>query len=634
MRPVIIGTAGHIDHGKSALIQALTGTDPDRLVEEKQRGMTIDIGFAFLTESIAFIDVPGHEKFIKNMVTGASTITTALLVVAADDGIMPQTREHLDILKLLKIPDGLIVITKIDTVSADWINLVEEEIHELVQDSFLENSPILRVSSVRGTGIEQLKKYLLKLPENRPAEDVAATLFRLPVDRVFAVKGHGTVVTGSVVSGRLRIGDELELLPNGKRVKVRGIQSHNLPVKEISKGHRAAINMQGIEYRVLKRGDLLVTPGYFRTSKLLSCSITLLQSARAVQYNSRIRVHIGTAEVLARIRFIGRDSLKPGDTAIAQLVFDEPIAVGFGDRLIIRQYSPLVTIGGGVVLEIQAKSLRKKDIESAEMLARRLGRELPELVQNKLEYHPLALFSEHDLAVMFTDHDSRIRQVLNDLKDSGVIVQIEKRYNTMVAHADLKKSILEQIRQFHRRKPLSAGMARVEIFERIQVPLALGNYLIGQLSTAGKLKIIGDKAALADFRLEFSEKQQQFINQLDATLREAEFNPIDLRGIQGQSTLKDQDLQLILAYLLDEGRIVQIDRDKFLHHDVVEKGAAKIHRFLIEKQSATVSELKEVLNTSRKWAVPLLNYYDRAGLTNRIGDRRELNQSQSDPIVP
>lgn len=625
MRPIIIGTAGHIDHGKSTLIRALTGTDPDRLAEEKQRGMTIDIGFAFLNKNIAFIDVPGHERFIKNMVTGASTIDTALLVVAADDGIMPQTREHLDILALLKISRGLIVITKIDMADQEWIDLVEEELRELVQGSFLQDAPIFRVSSVQGTGIGELKDYLLKLPERVAESQTGPELFRLPVDRVFVSKGYGTVVTGSVVSGQVNVGDELEILPLQKPVRVRGIQSHNKSVDNIFSGHRAAINIQGIDHHQIERGFVLATRGYFKPAKLITCFVSMLPSAPDLVYNARVRVHIGTGEHLARIRLIGKDKLLPGESSVAQLVFDGEIAVGFQDRFIIRQYSPMITIGGGTVIDVQPKPLRKKDKDFAKLIAPLENVDIPSALRRQLEMNPTRLNTEHALAVQLSCHDELIRKHLHELNKKKMAVAIEGAWFATKLHDDIKMEFIDLVKRHHRQKPLSPGKAKTEIFEDAKIPPVLGNYILKQLSNNKRIKITGDKVALADFTVEFSDAQQRFINDLESKLQGAAFNPPDLPEIHRSADLPEKDIQLIIAYLLDRERIVQIDKDKILHAQVVEKGKSLIREFFSKRQSATVSELKDVLQTSRKWAIPILNYYDRIGLTMRRGDQRTLS---------
>jgi selenocysteine-specific elongation factor len=626
MRPIIIGTAGHIDHGKSALVKALTGADPDRLLEEKQRGMTIDIGFAFLNENIALIDVPGHERFVKNMVTGASTIDTALLVVAADDGIMPQTKEHFDILRLLKIPRGVIAITKIDLVEPDWIDLVEKEIRELVNGSFLENAPIFRVSAITNAGIEELKNYLLTLPNLIQRQSAGREIFRLPVDRVFVMTGYGTVVTGSVLGGTVAVGDELEILPIQRLVKVRGIQSHNRAVTSISAGHRAALNIQGIEAKQLRRGFELATPDYFQPTKLLSCSVTLLPTAPPVKSNTQVRLHLGTAEYLTRIRSIGRNGLSAGETGIAQLVLDEPVTAGFRDNFIIRQCSPMITIGGGVVLETQPVPLRQKDVQAAASLQKWTTESIISLIQKLLTDNPLQLYQVHQLATIFSCHDDEIRDYLIQFEKDNNVVQIERFWNSTSQHEELKNKILHLISDYHREESLSSGITKAAIGEKLQLSPVLVNFLLKRLAAEERVKIAGDKVALTDFEIQFSLAQQKFLVTLETTLNQAEFNPMDLQEIQRSTELSAKEVWGLLAYLVDKQRVIQIDKDKFLAAEIVNRGAILIRDYLLKQRSATVSELKTILNTSRKWAVPLLNYYDKIGLTIRIGDQRVLNE--------
>ena len=625
MRPIIIGTAGHIDHGKSSLIRALTGTDPDRLAEEKQRGMTIDIGFAFLNENIAFIDVPGHEKFIKNMVTGASTIDTGLLVIAADDGIMPQTREHFDIFRLLNVKQGLIIITKTDLADPDWIDLVEEEIREYVRKSFLENAQVFRVSSTKGTGIAELKEYILKLLKTPDRQTDDGDLFRLLVDRVFSVKGHGTVVTGTIISGELKVGQDLELLPSRKIVKVRGIQSHNVDVQNLGVGHRGAINIQGIEHSAVKRGDFLASPGSFKISSLLTCSVKLLPMVKTLKYNSIVRVHIGTGEYLAKIRLIGRDRLSPGESAIAQLIFEQPLSAGFRDRFIIRQYSPMVTIGGGVVMDVMAKPLRKKDHAIAEAMEYLLSDVGTELISRYLDLHPFTLFNDRELSLTFTISVSRVQRYLAKLTIAGNIIQVGKFWTSPRLHDKIKADILKAIIDFHTGNPLISGISHLSLLETVKIPVELMNFFLKQLADEHQIILSSKRIAMSGFRIEFSDVQQKFIETLESDLKQAEFNPPNLKEIHQRSPLSEKDVQLVIAFLLDENRIVQVDRDKFIYVEIIKQGRNQIREYLVKNQSATVSELKDVLNTSRKWAIPILNYYDKIGLTTRIGDRRVLS---------
>lgn len=626
--PVLIGTAGHIDHGKSTLIRALTGTDPDRLIEEKERGMTIDIGFAFLNENIAFIDVPGHEKFIKNMVTGASTIGIGMLVIAADDGIMPQTREHFEILRLLNVRQGIIVITKTDLVDSDWLALVEADVHDFVKGSFLENAQLFRVSAVKESGITELRDYLLTLPEKQIDESPETGLFRLPVDRVFSVKGYGTVVTGTVIGGRVQIGDKLELQPRNAAVKVRGIQSHNRALESVSAGHRAAINIQGIDYRDIQRGDVLTTPATFRNGRALTVWLEMLPAVDPLKYNAVVRVHLGTGEYLARVRLIGRDRLLPGDAAVGQLLFEKPLCAGFRDRFVIRRYSPMQTIGGGIVLETAAHPLRKKAVAAAESQQSLMEKEGAELIEFYLQDNFPEIFSEHDLAQRFSLSAEKVSSYIHELKTINRLVAVEKFWTVSAPLEKLKQKILRVLTDYHKRQPLLPGMLRPELRESLKIPAELLNYLLTTLAETGAIRLSGERVAAGDFRIEFSAGQKQLIGKIEAALRAGGFEPPKISRADFPGNHSEKEFQQLMAYLLETQRIVQLDREMYIHVETLKKGGKRIKEYLRQHQTATVSELKEVLHTSRKWAVPVLNYYDRTGLTYRDGDRRGLNQDR------
>ncbi|MFQ6610938.1 MAG: selenocysteine-specific translation elongation factor, partial [Fidelibacterota bacterium] len=350
MNQIIVGLAGHIDHGKTALVHAMTGVNTDRLKDEIRRGMTIDIGFAFLSDQITLIDVPGHEKFIKNMMAGVSSVDAALLVVAADDGVMPQTREHFDILRLLDVKTGIIAINKIDLADEEWLTLVESEVQELIDGSFMENAPIIRTSTTKNTGISELKKAILDVSQQIPKK-ANRGIFRLNIDRVFSMKGFGTVTTGTVSSGELSAGVMVDILPHDKTVKVRGLQSHSQKVETVKLGDRAAINLANIDKVLLKRGDVVASPGYFQSSHIIGASLRLLTRAeKPITQNQRIRFHLGTQEVMARTAIIGEKSINPGEEAPVIFRLESPLVPGYGDRFIIRTYSPVDTIGGGEIL--------------------------------------------------------------------------------------------------------------------------------------------------------------------------------------------------------------------------------------------------------------------------------------------
>ena len=623
MKPVIIGTAGHIDHGKSALLKALTGTDPDRLEEEQRRGLTIDIGFAFLSENIAFIDVPGHERFIKNMVTGASTIDMAMLVIAADDGVMPQTREHLYILQLLGIRSGMIVITKTDLVPDDWLELVIEDIKKFIKGTFLEKARIFTVSSVTGKGIEKLKEGILSL-SSRFQRKEATGLFRLSIDRVFTLKGYGTIVTGSVISGKITVGDVIEIQPLGKKVRVRGIQSHNHVVDSITAGHRAALNLQGIEKRSIKRGYSVCTPGYYLHTNLLTCKISLLPSAPALKYNSRIRIHLGTGEYIARVRLIGMDKLELGESAIAQITFDDKVSAGFRDRFIMRFYSPLSTIGGGIVLDINPKPLKKKQVDAIVMIQNLIDGDINTCIEWFFQKSNLQIVSKSNLARKLSLPLINISENLRILESQKKIIQISEGYISTTTSTQIKEKMLNTLSKYHKENPLAYGMEKLELFKQIDVIGPIGNWILDTLKNSRKIKIQGDRISLYDFQPELTDKQEETLNKLENELLKGGFNPPSYEELFSNISIPEDELQRLITLLVNQRQIIIFEKNIIFHKDIVNKGKKLIKGLLKKKGNATVSELKDVLGTSRKWAIPLLNYYDKIGLTMRVGDLRRL----------
>lgn len=623
MRALIIGTAGHIDHGKSALIKALTGTDPDRLAEEQERGMTIDIGFAFLNENIAFIDVPGHERFIKNMVTGVATIDVAMLVIAADDGVMPQTREHLEILKLLGLRHGLIVINKIDLVKDDWLEMVSEDVRQLVKGSFLENAPIFKTSAVSGAGIAELRRLLVELPEKIPAVQ-STGLFRLPVDRVFSVKGFGTVVTGTVLSGAIKVGDEVEIMPAGQRVKIRGIQSHSNTVNSVSKSHRAALNLAGMTRPEIERGMLVVTPGAFRKTDLLTVFLESLPDGPPIKYNDRLRLHLGTGEYIVRIRLIGRERLLPGRSGVAQIIFDHPVTAGFRERFIVRSYSPLETIGGGIVLENFPERLRKKDVGLAAELEKLVQAGYEEWLKWMIIRQGEKLITVAELARALTISREEIALPLTKLLNENKI----REHNGNLIGADRFAGVSEQIvmtlTEFHRQNPLLNGLDKATLCGRLHLDDTLGDWLFVDLMKIGKLQIVGDKLALAGFTPQLNDGQSSRQGQILAEINTAGLTPLTLSELAEKLQIMPEELRQLINLLVGQQKVVLLDRIFPFSSTVIAQAEEKLIQFLHTKSTATVSELKDVLGVSRKYAVPLLNYFDQKGVTVRSGDLRRL----------
>jgi len=623
MQSLIIGTAGHIDHGKSALVKALTGTDPDRLAEEHLRGMTIDIGFAFLTENIAFIDVPGHERFIKNMVTGASTIDVAMLVIAADDGIMPQTREHFEILKLLGIQHGIIVLNKIDLVKPDWLEMVVEDIRQLVEGSFLENAPLFKTSTVTGSGIAELCRFLIELPNQIP-EVRSTSLFRLPVDRVFSVKGFGTVVTGTVLSGEIKVGEEVEIMPSGQRAKIRSLQSHNQPLDSITRGQRAALNLVGVSKEQIERGMIVATLGAFVKTNLLTVYIESLPSAPPIEYNDQLRLHLGTGEYIVRIRLIGRDRLFPGKQGVAQIVLDQPISAGFRDHFILRSYSPLVTIGGGIVLENSPEPLRKKDEPIAAELERLVCAGNEEWLKWLIFRQGEKLITIEKLAQALTATVAEISPLLAKLVKENVIREREDKIIAAERLAECAEKITATLAEFHRQNPLLPGLEKATLFGNLHFDEMLGDWLTEDLTQAGKIRVIGDKLAIAGFAPQLSERQTTRQEQILAEITKSALTPPTLAELAEKLQTDLAEMRQLINLLVSQQEVVLIDRIYPFSAAAVAEAETKLIEFLRGKSGATVSELKEVLGISRKFALPLLNYFDQKGMTARSGDKRRL----------
>ena len=465
MKQTVIGLSGHIDHGKTALVKALTGVNTDNLTEEQKRGMTIDIGFAFLDNNITLIDVPGHEKFVKNMMAGVSAVDVALLVVAADDGVMPQTREHFEILNLLDIPLGVVVINKIDLADNDWLELVELDIGELLQGSFMEDAPILKVSAETGEGVDQLKTTLLDLC-NKVPEKYDRGIFRLHVDRVFSMKGYGTVVTGTVNSGSLKIGDTVELLPGSVKSRVRGLQSHGKEVQQVETGDRAAINLQGLEIIQVERGSQIAEIGYLQSINQMGVTLQLLDSAqKPITQNQRIRIHLGTQEVMARVALTGGKTLQPGDECPALLRLEQPMVAARGDKFIIRSFSPVITIGGGIVMEVlieeKWKIVKEKlqnlyDSPKSDHLIHLVqGEGSKPITPEKLQYR-LGISKE------------QIRELVEETKELFWLTHKQGKWLlTQNQWKNLKNSIQEFLRQYHKIHPMNAGAQKEEVRQNL-----------------------------------------------------------------------------------------------------------------------------------------------------------------------
>jgi selenocysteine-specific elongation factor len=633
-RDLILGTAGHIDHGKTSLIKALTGIDCDRLPEEKARGITIDIGFATLDLGdyrLGIVDVPGHERFIKNMLAGATGIDLALLVIAADDSVMPQTREHLEILQLLGLRHGLIALTKCDLVDDTTREVVELEIRELVQGTFLENAPLVPTSAHNGRGIEDLKAAIAAACA-RVEERQGSQWFRLAIDRAFIVQGHGTVVTGSVTGGRIRVGDELEWQPRGQRVRVRSLQNHDHPVEEVHRGQRAALNLAGVAHEDVVRGQELATPGYLVPCRVLTVRLHCLKDARRpIKHRAAVRFHLGTAEIMGTVSLLDCDSVQPGEWALAQVFLEEPALATWGQPYVIRGPSATQTLGGGQVLQPVARKVRRRHLEVLERIER-LWTGYPE--QRALTvawFGGFGGFTHADLVRGANLDPEEARDLIDRLKGRGELVEVALGSGRhLLLHADLVKELDERILQalgrLHEQFPLMTSHDRQKVQSQLDYvgDDALVHAAVERLLQAKKL--VGDlrRIARADHKPKLSSNLRKLHDKLVAAYKEAGFQPPEPASFAGQAGGNAANLKDLFEVCVAEGQLVQVGDDLYLHADADAEMRRRVEDRLAGGAAATVAEIRDLLGTTRKYAVPLCEYLDRAGVTRREGDLRTL----------
>ena len=632
MAHIIIGTAGHIDHGKSALVKALTGTDPDRLAEEQERGMTIDLGFAFLTDNIAFIDVPGHEKFIKNMVAGVSTVNAAMLVIAADDGVMPQTREHLDILSLLQVEQGLIAVTKIDLVEAEWLEMVIEDIRDLVKGTFLEGAPIHRVSSVTGEGIEELRQALIEMAGRIRARQDRG-VFWMPIDRSFTIKGFGTVVTGSVLSGTVTPGDTLEVLPQKRTVKVRGIQKHGKPAAEATLGDRAALNLTNIGKDEIHRGDVIATANYFAPSSLLDAKFHLLASARKSMKNrTRVRLHLGTSEIMARVKILGQEKIEPGESAFVQLILEEEAVAMRHDPFVVRQYSPPITIGGGVILETNAAPHKRFDDKVLHHLKNIETQNPEEIVSAALLSSPYAEIGVQELAQTTGMDIAQVTEVLQELEKRNIVMRSgttkAPKYFHPINYEKLKNKIQSVLKDFHTREPLRPGMSKAEL--KAQVSPKISNTIfekaLSDLKAEGLVAEQLQWIKLHSHQIQLSPEDEKLARSILDLLSADPFSTPSDKEMADRLKQPISNIQRVLGALQGLGDILRMEGNIYFTVRSIDEAKKQLLKFAEKKEEISVSEFRELLATTRKYAMAILGYFDQIGLTERVGDVRVINK--------
>ena len=637
MRSVIVGTAGHIDHGKSALVRALTGKDPDRLPEEKRRGITIDLGFADLDLGdvrLGFVDVPGHERFVKNMLAGAHGIDVLALVIAADEGVMPQTREHFDICRLLGVETGLIVITKTDLVEEELIQLVRGEAAELVAGSFLEGAPMLAVSAKTGAGLNELKETLCDVALQVPARS-SAFVPRLPVDRAFTMKGFGAVVTGTLVSGEIAEGDDLELLPRGLRVRARGLQVHGKSVAQALAGQRTAINLGGVDAASIQRGMVLAPLDRFRPTQIIDVHLDVLRSApRALRSRARVRFHIHAAEILGRVRVLNdKNEIAAGESGFAQLRLESPVVAVSEERFIIRSYSPAQTVAGGQILDPFALKHRGRDLAQVQpRLKTLLHSDRATRVSIFVE-----LSGDHgqrivDLAACTGWTDEVLTQGADQAKGRGAIVDCDGTFIALANFDGLRRAAVEEIVSHHKREPLARGLARETLRERqfAHTPSEVFRAVLARLEQQGEVVLEKEIARVREHSLELSGVDAQLRDRLERVYEQAAWEPPTLdEAMQSAGLANAQKThgRKILQLLIDSKSLVRVQGDLFFHVKALDLLKKKLRQYGDSHEPARaidVAAFKELAGVSRKYAIPLLEYLDRERLTRREGDRRVI----------
>ncbi len=622
----VIGTAGHVDHGKSTLVQALTGIDPDRLREEKERQMTIDLGFAWFTLpsglEVSIVDVPGHEDFIKNMLAGVGGIDLALLVVAADESVMPQTREHLAILDLLGVKRGLVALTKIDLVDdPEWVELVQEEVLHTLQGTVLEGAPIVPVSARTGEGLPKLVEVLdALLAETPPRPDVGRP--RLPVDRAFSKAGFGTIVTGTLIDGVLSVGEEVEILPQGLRARIRGLQTHRRSVERATPGRRLAINLSGVEASAIKRGDVVVHPDTYQATRLVDVTVRLLSDApRPLQHDQELEFFVGAAQVLANVRLIGVQELAPGEEAYAQLRLHRPVVVARGDRYILRQPSPSRTVGGGRVLDPlpprRWRRFRPETLERFRLLDE--GTPADRLLHLIRQHEPIAPPDLPRRATALSPHE--LDGALDTLKTQGNVKLVGEWLFSVQGWNRLLERAERILAAYHRQHPLRPGMPREELTSRLGLHPRVFAAFMEEATQAGRLVSEKGLVRLPTYQVRLSPEQQRAVDQLLDRFRAAPYTPPNA-GEALQAVGEE-----LLNLLIHRGKLVRVSQDVLLLPNVYAEMVAAVRRIIEEEGHITVARLRDEFGTSRKYAVALLEHLDEQRMTRRVGDVRVLRAS-------
>lgn len=633
MKQIVLGTAGHVDHGKTALVKALTGIDTDTLKEEKERGITIELGFAHLKlpsgSTIGIVDVPGHERFVKNMVAGATGIDLVALIIAADEGAMPQTKEHLEVCSLLNIKHGLIILTKIDLVDKEWLNLVRDDVSSFLTGTFLEDAPIVEVSSETGEGIKELVGTLDELIKQVPERD-PGNFFRLPVDRVFTMRGFGTVVTGTTVSGQIGVGSEVTIYPKGIRSKVRGIQVHHQDVPSVKAGLRTAINLQGLEKEAITRGDVVAEKDSLKPTHLVDTVLEYLHSApKKLQNRTKIRFHCGTSEIIATAILLDSDHLSPGNQCFAQFRLERPAVVLSRDRFVIRSYSPIRTIGGGYILNplpLRKKRFSKDVLQELDILKRGPDQAIVEQYIKGSRFKGL---SKSEISFFSNLRKKDVDRIITGLISDNLIFKVGTE-DELFIHAAFYRKAKEQmigiLGDYHSRFPLKEGIVKEELRSKMASNMGekLFNSVINDLIRDMVIVREKDTIRVKDHQVKLPQDQEELRRHMDQIYLKEGLEPPYFKDL-GQDILKRGGRDL-LEIMVKDGTLVKVKEDLYFHTKAIEELKGRLVRFIKEKGEITTPELKKLTGVSRKYTIPLIEYFDKIQLTVRIGDKRVLRK--------
>ncbi|MGP1403585.1 MAG: selenocysteine-specific translation elongation factor [Catonella sp.] len=635
MKHIIIGTAGHIDHGKTTLIHALTGRNTDRLKEEQKRGITIELGFTWFDlkdqTRCGIIDVPGHEKFINNMVAGVVGMDLVLMVVAADEGIMPQTKEHLDILGLLGIEKTILVLNKCDTVDAEWLSMMEEDVKEELKGTIMEGAPVAKVSAMTGEGIEELKELILKMVKDDVPEKDVNSIPRLPVDRVFSMPGFGTVVTGTLLSGSISKNDTLEVFPVGKECKIRTIQVHETNKEKCEAGQRVALNLSNIHKDEIHRGCVIAPIGSMENSRLMDVKLTVLKdSKRNIKNRDRLHLFTGTSEILCRAILLDKDELKPGDTGLAELLLEEELATKRGDRFIVRFYSPLETIGGGVVLEPNPRKKKRFSEDAIEELLKKESGSLADVCELNIRAETEDLITLKDLAKNMSHSAEELRPYLDELRDSGVIFEFPKNKDIFYWHRDnafiVSQEITRDLKKFYEKFPYRAGIKKAEIHSTYmkKVKMNVFEECINKLISENLIEVRNEYVCLPGYEINKDETYLSIEKLLTDTFETAGYAFLRFSEIE-KKKYPDEVVMDVLRVMMDEGKAVKvgIELEMYTMKHFMDVAEEKVREHFKTNEIITISEVREMFETSRKCAKPIIEYMDIIKVTKKVGAETE-----------